>query len=127
MSNSRHLWTAFRNSKDWRCRPSEIYGIEDAFTAYCFDNAVNTFGTALQQELESVESKQKDPKRAQKELEALRTGILKRWLFITDEEAKASDAAKPAKPATQFADPAKLMGASRRGIQPGNSTGSNHS
>lgn len=59
-------------------RPSEYMGILDEWSAYCFDRAIFSFGTALQNELDSqkVEGKDKDGKK----LQAKRQRLLDKWI-----------------------------------------------
>lgn len=59
-----------------RARPSDLLGVTDAFMAYSIDNAVFTFGTALQNELDNVEGKNKN------ELKRKRERILQQWLEL---------------------------------------------
>jgi hypothetical protein len=41
----------------WRVRPSEMMGIEDSYTAFCFDQAVGEFGSYVKHEVQSIEGK----------------------------------------------------------------------
>lgn len=65
-------------SKTWRVRPSEIYAITGEFRAYCFDNAVMTFGLALEDALDRVEAK------TAKQVESKRKQVLMRWLGVDE-------------------------------------------
>lgn len=68
------LWEAYLLAKAWRCRPSEIYAIEDELSSFCFDRAVNHFGGALEAELNSVEGK------SSREIDSKRKRILQKWI-----------------------------------------------
>lgn len=57
-----------------RCRPSDVYAIQGDFRRYCFDNAVITFGTALEAALDKVSAK------TEKAREMKRARVLDRWL-----------------------------------------------
>lgn len=51
------MWGLYQNSKLWSQRPSAMVDITDPYTAYCFDEAVATWGTYVSNELERVEGK----------------------------------------------------------------------
>lgn len=74
------MWEAFQMGKQLRTRPSEIYGIEDELTAWSFDRAVQTFGQALENQLQKVSEKSKNKtsgqRKAQQELD--------KWLSSAD-------------------------------------------
>lgn len=44
-------------AKSCQARPSEMFAIKGDFRRYCFDNAVTTFGMALEAELDGIEGK----------------------------------------------------------------------
>lgn len=70
------MWETFHLAKQARTSPSEILGIdrdEDPWAAYCLDRAVSTFGTTVQNELDSVEGKNS------KEIEIKRQRVLNRF------------------------------------------------
>lgn len=56
------------------CRPSDVYCIQGDFRRYCFDNAVVTFGTALEAALDEVTGK------TDKSIAVKRARVLDRWL-----------------------------------------------
>lgn len=68
------MWKAWNAARTWKCRPSEVYHIEDDFAAYCFDSAVATFGQALDNELQGVKGKN------DREIEGKRKRIIERWI-----------------------------------------------
>lgn len=41
----------------WRVRPSDMMGIEDPYTAFCFDQAVGEFGSYVRHEVQSIDGK----------------------------------------------------------------------
>lgn len=99
-------------SRELRKTPAELYHVGESLVGpeelgkevaiFCFNRAVWTFGSALQQALDEVEPRSKDPKAQKQELEAGRSRVLQRWL-----PTKVSNDEPPAKPAHMFADPAK--------------------
>lgn len=72
-----NCWAAYQLSKTYRCRPSELYGIEGQPEAFYFDRAVGTFGVHLEAKLAEVENHGKKSK-AQKAM--ARSMILRRYL-----------------------------------------------
>lgn len=48
------MWEAWRLAKAYQQRPSEIYGVHDEVTAWCFDRAVWLFGSELDAELRNA-------------------------------------------------------------------------
>ena len=52
-------WTL---SKQWRVRPSELYGISHPVTAFSFDRAVQYFGVSFEADVENAVSKVKNDK-----------------------------------------------------------------
>ena len=63
-------------SKTYRTRPSEIYFIHDEVAAWCFDRAVNLFGSSLEAELRAAEEGAKNNLQAV----SRRQRILAKWL-----------------------------------------------
>jgi len=49
-------------------RPSELFGITDTLSAFCFDSAISEFGNRLEAELKSVEGKNKNQVKAKQGL-----------------------------------------------------------
>jgi hypothetical protein len=102
-------------SRTLKKTPAEIYhvgkNLKGAFNLgseiaeYTFNNAVVTFGSALEAALDEVEapSTLKDGKARQAYEKAMRLRVLKHWL------PKVSDAEPETKPAHQFADPANRI------------------
>lgn len=90
------MWDLWIRSKHLSVRPSELAGEEEPLAAFNLDNAVLTFGLALEQELEKAGH---SPSKEEKKIEAARTRILRKWI---PEAFKASTA-------TGFRDPAKEM------------------
>lgn len=70
------MWHAFLLAKTWKTRPSEIYGIHGEYRAYCFDNAIMTFGLALENALNACDGK------TAKEIEFKRNNVFARWLDL---------------------------------------------
>ena len=74
MASSERVWQAYLLAKTMRVRPSDVYAINGDFRRYCFDNAVVTFGTALEAALDEVTGK------TEKSRESKRARVLDRWL-----------------------------------------------
>ena len=51
------MWNLYQTARTLRCRASELLAIEDAFAAYCLDEAVAWFGTHIESELDKIEGK----------------------------------------------------------------------
>lgn len=49
-------------------RPSNLLAIEDEYVAFCFDEAVLTFGNDIEQQLENVKGKDEKQRKAQQEM-----------------------------------------------------------
>lgn len=95
MKNSHLLWQTYQQAKFYRCRASELLGIDHPIAAYFLDRAVFAFGSALSAELESIEGENKS------EIERKQLRVLEKWV------PKAVDASgKPATSKVRFADPA---------------------
>ncbi|WNT45022.1 tail assembly chaperone [Microbacterium phage PhunaPhoke] len=69
--------------KQLRTRPSELYGVDDELTAWSFDRAVQTFGTALENRLHEVTRKQKNQAAANRKAHQ----ELDKWLTSADTKA----------------------------------------
>jgi len=70
-------------AKQLRSRPSEIYAIEDELTAWSFDRAVQTFGSALENRLHQVTEKTKNQQSGQRKAQM----ELDKWLASADTKA----------------------------------------
>lgn len=55
MSNRVKCWNLYQHAKTWVVRPSELLSISNDYVAYCLDEAVFTFGTWVESELDSIE------------------------------------------------------------------------
>lgn len=82
------------DAKTWNCRPSDLLDIEDAYVAYCLDQAVGYFGRHLEAELEKAGNGAKNDQEA----EWKRKLVMDRYM---------SDKDKPQR--GLFADPAAMM------------------
>lgn len=92
MQNSNLLWEMYQLTKHYRCRASELLGINDPWDAFQIDRAVYAFGSALSSELEGCEGKDKS------EINGKRLRVMSKWL------PKAVDASGTSQ--RRFADPA---------------------
>lgn len=54
MRSSEKLWGAWKLAKAYRCRPSEVFHIDDPLAAYCFDRAVAAFGLTVEDAIEKA-------------------------------------------------------------------------
>lgn len=70
--------------KQLRTRPSEIYGIDDELTAWCFDRAIQTFGQALENRLHEIGEKAKNRKQGQMKAHQ----EIQKWLSSGDTKAQ---------------------------------------
>lgn len=61
-------------AKLWNTRPSVLLGVSEPYVAYCLDNSVATFGSALEAELEGVKGK------TETEINRKRERLLMKWL-----------------------------------------------
>ena len=77
------MWEAFSLGKQLKTRPSEIYGIEDELTAWSFDRAVQTFGSALENRLHEVTKKARNQAAASRKANQ----ELDKWLASADTKA----------------------------------------
>lgn len=54
----------YQLAKALQVRPSELLGVADEFTAFCFDRAVTYFGSTIEAALNKAESESKNAKQA---------------------------------------------------------------
>lgn len=90
-------WTL---AKQWRVRPSELYGISHPVTAFCFDRAVQYFGTSFEADVEAAVSKVKNDKSG-RGADRARRMRMKTWMGDEEQAGKG-----------QFRDP---FGGGQRG------------
>lgn len=77
------MWQAWKLSRTYRCRPSELLGVESGtIEALYLDRAVFAFGQRVDS---AIEEAMKDKKGSQ--AEAAGRGALNRWLGIKDDKA----------------------------------------
>jgi hypothetical protein len=58
------MWGMYQSAQLWKCRPSDLADIDDGYVAYCFDEAVSTWGNYITKELEKIKGKkEKDVER----------------------------------------------------------------
>lgn len=89
------MWEIYQTAKTWKCRPSDLLHITDAYTAYCVDGAVAEFGRALEGELSGVEGKNK------KEVESKSKRIMRRWLDLPQQFREPGMPTRQAQPDSQ--------------------------
>lgn len=51
------MWSLFQDSKLWGVRPSSLLDIQNSYEAYCFDEAISSFGTRITNEIEKIDGK----------------------------------------------------------------------
>lgn len=94
------MWYLWKRSQAYRCRPSELVGLEDALIAYYLDKALWFFGSHVESEVDNAgENAARGVKNA-KNRQALVNGARMRAL-----EKLLSDGKRSA--TTKFKDPAK--------------------
>lgn len=82
------------DSRTWRCRPSELLGLEPgSYEAYCLDQAIGYLGTMVESELDRAGHR---PSKGEKKTEAARKRIIAKYMGETEQKK-------------QFADPALLF------------------
>lgn len=74
VTNWEQAWLLYNQAKSWNKTPAELLSVEDAYLAYCVNNSIYAFGTALDAELESVTGKKKE------EVARKRSRIVDKWL-----------------------------------------------
>lgn len=57
MKNKVLMWELYNNSQLWHHRPSQLVDVQDAYTAYCLDEAVAYFGNRVTEEVEKIHDK----------------------------------------------------------------------
>ena len=85
------MWSVFSLSREARVAPSELMHIEDPYVAYCFDEAVLTWGSHVLSEVREAGEDKKTSK--QKGLEAKAERKFKALLEVKDEKRFASPVA----------------------------------
>lgn len=70
------MWEAWLLSKQWKVRPSELYGVNHPVQAFYFDRAVWVFGTTMEADMDKAGQKAKKPKQQ----EAARLRVMHKWL-----------------------------------------------
>jgi hypothetical protein len=78
------MWLMFNQAKTWSTRPSELVGITGDYLAFCFDEAVASWGNFVTNELEKIEGK------TDKEVSRKRHGKLMQLLDAPDSQRFAS-------------------------------------
>lgn len=68
------MWNVYSLAKSMTVRPSQLLAIDDAYVAYCIDDAVMTFGEFIASKLNEVKGKNA------KQIEGQRLLLLRRLL-----------------------------------------------
>lgn len=86
------MWQLWLQSEKWRTLPSDILSIEDAYVAYCINEAVFWFGTEVERRVDKArESKGKTDtgkKQEQRANAALRKALGLRQQFASTDSLK---------------------------------------
>lgn len=83
-------------SERYQCPPSQLLGMKDSYTAYCYDEAVFVWASEIEAKLEGI--KQGKGKNAAEQRAAKQETLLKKLLGITKKESPG-----------QFRDPMALL------------------
>lgn len=107
------LWSLFTQATEFNCRPSELVGIsqEDAYAAFCFDEAVFMWGRFVDGELKKAQQGAKNDKQARSKVE-MRFRALMREEEAEDVNGEHDNFPKhlERKPApSQFRDPSTAL------------------
>lgn len=78
MQSPQRRWRLYRLAQACSCRPSDLLGVENSYVAYCLDEAIVTFGEALEHELEKVAHGAKNERAA----EGAQKMTLEKWLKL---------------------------------------------
>lgn len=90
MRNKPRNWRLFRLAKELNCRPSALLGIKNDYVAFCLDEAIVEFGTALDNALDKGTEGAKNRRQA----EGRAKHILEKWL--ADDPPEGVEAPKAA-------------------------------
>jgi hypothetical protein len=104
VQDSTNLWEAWKLSKAYRTRPSEIYGLRDDVEAWCFDRAVFLFGSHLEYELREAADGAKTKAKAQQKQQM----VLDRWLSDPDQPRRFKDPLASAETSSGSSGPVSL-------------------
>ena len=70
----------WRQSKEFRCRPSELLHIDEELIAYYLDRAVYTFGRAVESDLDAAGQSRGKHKKSEAQVAMARQQVMARWL-----------------------------------------------
>lgn len=93
MSRSLDLWLLYQDSRTWRCRPSDLLGVEDQYAAYCLDQATAVWGRHIEHELEEASENAKDKNAA---VRARKAVLYQYFPELEDAEPQIGSYADPA-------------------------------
>ena len=78
----------YNQATTWKCRPSELLGIDDDYLAFCADQVVFYVGSTIKGDLDGVEGKNAE------EINQKRSRVLDK--YFGDEDTQARGYADPA-------------------------------
>lgn len=90
------MWRLDQVSRRYNCRPSELFGIETPYEAFCFDQAIAVFSQWVEQKLEEIPLKK--GKNAGEKRQRAQNQLFRQLLQIPE------DTSKP-----KFRDPAMML------------------
>jgi hypothetical protein len=93
VANRLTAWLLYNEASSWSVRPSTLLDLQDPYTAFCFDQAINYWGKTIEGELEKVEGKNA------KDTELRRKSILEKYLYPDGDGSSKH----------QFSDPALMF------------------
>lgn len=91
MRNKPRNWRLFRLARELHCRPSDLLGIKNDYVAFCVDEAIVEFGTALENAIDKATQNAKNNRAA----EGRAKHVLEKWL--APDPPEGVDAPKAAK------------------------------
>lgn len=91
------LWLLDKLARRYQTRPSDLLKLENTYDAYCLDEAIMVFASAVEQKIEDVPTPK--GKRGHEKRQRMQQDLMNKLLRIPEA------ATKP-----KFRDPAKMMG-----------------
>lgn len=64
MKNPRQVWALYREAESFSTTPADLLGVDDDYTRYCLNQAVNYFGKSAEARMEKAAAKAKNEKAA---------------------------------------------------------------
>jgi hypothetical protein len=61
VTNKRQSWELYNQAKDWGQQPADLLGIQDDYVAFCVNEAVYYCGNYINNELEKIVGRDREP------------------------------------------------------------------